>query len=327
MKEPEPWNPHLRDWPGFFPNGKRKDPLTEAIEAVVDWLNGWEPIETTIRRSSYDVREECARVWKIRGITEMPAFGWSPESAARILELLRLVQGARFEKPQYPKTPKRPQDLKEFNRRMRGYATTQALAYQPSSGAFFESRIAIEAGAETYVKLTAEERAAVVLPEVREDLLAPGEAFEREMSLTHKIVPVGLQAGEVEAAYGIVYIARLGGIEAVRKCDVCGKWYYAKKANQVGCGATVCKRERYKSTPGYEEAQAAKRQRAKDKKELRILVSEQKKLRRVANDNLTDDDCARSGALDARIAELRAAIKASEKRSSANKAGRKHALR
>jgi hypothetical protein len=328
MNEAEPWDPCERDWVGYFPNGKRKDPLTVSIEAVLDWLNGWEPVETAIRSRTYDVREECARVWKLRGITGVPPLGWRPESSAKILDLLKLVQSAKDEDRTWPQWPNRPQALDEFNRRMREYPTTLGLAYQPSTGTFFESRVSTAGGGgELCVELTPEERAAVVLEDIPEDQLAPGEAFERELSLTHKWVPQGVQGGEIAAAYGIAYIARIGGIDAVCKCDICGVWYYAKKRNQVGCGDTECKRERNKRTPGYAEAQAAKKQRNKDKKELKKLEAEHKRFLRGlrdAKDDLTQEEGVRLDALEVAIAELRRSIEASEKRSANNKVRGRH---
>jgi hypothetical protein len=323
MNQPEPWHPCERDWAGYFPTGKRKDPLTVSSEAVVDWLNGWEPVETAIRSRTYDVREECARVWKLRGITRVPRSGWTAESSAKILDLLKLVQGAKDEVRTWPQWPSRPQTLDEFNLRMREYPTTQELTYQPSTGMFFESSVRVTpSGHERCVELTPEERAAVVLPDVPEDQLAPGEAFERNESLTHKWVPVGIQSGEIAAAYGIVYIARIGGIESVCKCDVCGVWYYATKRNQAGCGDPECRRERNKRKPGYAEAQAAKRQRYKDGKEVKSLLTERKRLVRHAKGNLTEGDCVRLDVIDGKVAGLRQAIKASEKRAAENKAGR-----
>lgn len=47
--------------------------------------------------------------------------------------------------------------------------------------------------------------------------------------------------GDKDAVTHIVRVAEQGRIDAIRQCDGCGKWIFAKKAEQTTCGQAICR--------------------------------------------------------------------------------------
>jgi hypothetical protein len=50
-----------------------------------------------------------------------------------------------------------------------------------------------------------------------------------------------VEYGDHDAVKAILRVAERGRIDAIRQCDGCAKWIFAKKAGQTTCGEAICR--------------------------------------------------------------------------------------